>query len=65
MDEEIVDGCGCHWLLEKNGYLKPRPDQTQLDGLNDDYARGHLTLPCVRKTGCGTAIAILRSRIAP
>ena len=28
-----------------------------MDGCNDHDARGRITLPCVRKTGCGTEAA--------
>ena len=44
---------------------KPRRDQAELDGRNDHNARGRITLPCVRKTGCGTTSTARKTPTAP
>jgi hypothetical protein len=33
---------------------KPRRNTAELDGRNHHNPQGRITLPCVRKTGCGT-----------
>jgi putative transposase len=42
-----------HWLFGKERLSKPSRDTAELDRRNDHNPQGRITLPCVRKTGCG------------